>query len=146
MLAYLVYWTFQVVNGLASLGMSLSPQKTHESLFANPQQAYSLLGFSSATAVEMVHNVLRGQGVALLAVSVYLFVAQGPQDPNSFLLIALVCGFSALAHVATLRHHRGNPVVMKAVGPSLSSLYVTIAVNLVVGGAAALVYILATQK
>ena len=95
------------------------------------------MGFSE-TAVEMVHNVLRGQGAALLFVSAYLFV-QGPRERNSFLLISLTCFTAALCHIVTMNHHKNNAIVMKAV-ESISPLYGMIGINVIIGGLAALVY------
>jgi hypothetical protein len=137
MLDLVVYWTFQLLNSMSSLGMVISPKSFHESLFPDPPKAYEILGFSS-TAVDMLHNVLRGQGSALLATSTYLFV-EGPKEKSSYLLIALVCGTAAIAHFLTMQHHRKSDIVMRAIG-SISPLYVMIGVNLCLSGLAAAVY------
>lgn len=137
MLGKALFWSFQSINTLSSVSMVLSPRRFHESLFNEPKRAYQLLGFSS-TAIEMLHNVIRGQGAALLAASSYLYV-QGPQETKSFLLIALVCGLTAFAHTLTLQHHRSDETVMKAIG-SVSPLYGLISLNLVIGGIAAYLY------
>lgn len=131
--ARLVFWLFQTLNTLTAASLFLTPRKAHESMFKDPARVYAELGFS-ATAVEMLHNVLRGQGAALMAVSVFLFVA-GPENPLSFLLIALTCGFTMIAHIATARHHIRTPAVIKAIG-SIGALFSMIAVNAVVASAA----------
>ena len=132
-MATAAFWVFQLINAPSALGLVLAPKRVHESMFADPPRAYEILGFSP-TAVEMVHNVLRGQGAALLAISAYLF-AIGPDDPGASLLIALTCGLSAVAHALTLRQHLGDARVREAIG-SLGSLYGMIATNLAVGGVA----------
>jgi hypothetical protein len=132
------YWVFQLINAPSALGLMLTPKRVHESMFTDPTRVYKILGFSSPTAVEMVHNVLRGQGAALLAISAYLFaIGSTADDPkgSSSLLIALTCNLSAVAHALTLRHHLGNAKVREAIG-SLGSLYGMIATNLTVGGVA----------
>jgi len=49
------------------------PKQFHESLFKNPEAVYEKLGFSTI-AVEMVHNIIRGQGAVLLAVSIFIWI------------------------------------------------------------------------
>ncbi|MEO5970602.1 MAG: hypothetical protein ABIQ95_11800 [Bdellovibrionia bacterium] len=124
-----IFWLFEILNGLTSLGMFFAPKRFHNSLFKNPQQAYQSMGFSS-TAVEMVHNVIRGQGAALLAISVYLLI-QGAEDARSYALIALTCTFSFVAHVFTARHHLKSPIVMAAIG-AIKPLYGILIINLLV--------------
>jgi len=65
MSATTAHWVFQLINAPSALGLMLTPKRVHESMFADPPRVYKILGFSSPTAVEMVHNVLRGQGAAL---------------------------------------------------------------------------------
>ena len=103
----------QAPNTLTGLGLLLAPKVFHESMFTNPDAAYALLGFSD-TALDMLHNVLRGQGAALLAVSI-LFVL-GRRDRRSYLLIVLVCGLSLFAHTFTLYRHLTSEAVRRAVG------------------------------
>ena len=68
MLDLLVFWTFQVINVPTAVGMFLFPRHFHQAMLKKPAAVYSALGFSP-TAVAMLHNVLRGQGAALLAIS-----------------------------------------------------------------------------
>ncbi len=137
MLGPSVFWTFQGINSISALGMVVSPKHFHESLFPDPPRACKTLGFSE-TAVEMVHNVIRGQGAALLSISAFLFTL-GPTDKASFLLIAFTCGSAALAHLLTMQHHRKSETVMKAVG-SITPLYGMIALNLAIACSAAYLY------
>ncbi len=126
MFAIAVFWIFQVINGLTALGMFLQPQKFHESTFKDPEHVYRELGFSEV-AVEMLHNVLRGQGAALLAITITVFYL-GAESRASFLLIALTCGLSLSAHVFTARHHLGSEEVMKALG-GIQAMYVILILN-----------------
>ena len=66
------FWVFQIINVATALGMFVAPRRFHESMLEHPQEVYAKLGFSGA-AVEMLHNVIRGQGAALLAISCALF-------------------------------------------------------------------------
>ena len=122
-----VFWVFQIFNCLTALSMFLAPCRFHESMLKNPDDAYAKLGFSD-TAVEMLHNVLRGQGAALLAISCALFY-MGAGSRASFLSIGLTCGFSALAHVATMRHHLRSANVMDALG-NINAIYPILGLNL----------------
>jgi len=124
------YWVFQVLNFPASVGLLFAPRASHESLFSNPQHAYDMLGFSPV-AQEMLHNVLRGQGAALLSISIFLFYV-GSRSKESFILIALICFTTLSVHVATLIHHTQSSSVMAAIG-SVSPLYAMIAINGVIG-------------
>jgi len=133
-----VFYAFQVVNGLGSLGLVLDPKNTHQRLLKNPAKAYQVLGFSE-TALEMLHNVLRGQGAALLAVTAWL-ANMGPRNRESYGLIASTCLFSAAANTVTAYHHKKNSVVMSVID-ELTSLYGLIALNVAVGGAALAVYL-----
>ena len=114
LLRHAAYWSFQVINTVTALLMTFVPRQFHESLFDNPARAYALLGFSE-TAVDMVHNVIRGHGAVLLAVSLFLWV-QRMKSRSSFLLIFLVCALSVYAHAMTLGHHMGSEVVVQAIG------------------------------
>lgn len=126
-----IFWIFQVSNGLTSLSMVTSPATFHEAMLPKPpQQTYKLLGFSP-TAVEMVHNTIRGHGSALLAITLYL-AAQGSADPLSYLLIGLTCVLSFVSHVCTAVHHIRSPAVMAAIG-SIRPLYGILALNSIVG-------------
>lgn len=128
-----VFWLFQVLNGLTAIALSTVPKRFHETMIEDPERAYGRLGFSP-TALEMLHNVLRGQGAALLAITVFLFYV-GPSARQSYLLIGIACGLTLVAHVETLRHHRNSAVVRTAI-KSLSAMYVMIAINLILSGAA----------
>lgn len=129
-LGLVVFWVFQVLNGLTSLAMAWTPATFHESLLPKPpQRTYQLLGFSP-TAVEMVHNNIRGHGCALMTISVYLAI-QGPDERLSYLLIGLTCLFAFISHSCTGIHHLGSPTVIAAVG-SIKPLYNMLAVNAVV--------------
>jgi len=133
-----LFYTFQVINGLGALGLVLDPRATHERMMKNPKEAYALLGFSG-TAVEMLHNVLRGQGAALLAISTAAAYT-GPKHRESYALIASTCLYSAVANVLTARHHRNNSIVMSAV-QDLTPLYGLIGLNAFIGGASLLVFL-----
>jgi hypothetical protein len=126
MFAIIVFWIFQVINGLTALGMFFQPKKFHESTFKEPARVYRELGFSEV-AVEMLHNVLRGQGAALLAISITLFYL-GAASRASFVLIALTCGLSLIGHILTARHHLKSEAVMKALG-GIQAMYVILILN-----------------
>lgn len=138
MIAQTVYWLFQVLNTLTAISLFLTPRKAHESMFKDPAAVYTELGFST-TALEMLHHVLRGQGAALLAISLFLYVT-GPANSLTFLLIALTCGLTLIAHIATAQHHRKNPVVMKAIG-TIGALIPMIGINAGVALTALFVYL-----
>jgi hypothetical protein len=99
-------------------------------MIKNPKQAYARLGFSP-TAIEMLHNVIRGQGAALLAISGMLFYL-GPKTQASYLLVALTCGLSLIAHILAARHHLRSGIVMEALG-NITPIYPIIGINLVLG-------------
>ena len=130
MFALIVYWIFQIINGLSSLSLVLNPKRFHESTFKNPEKVYQSLGFSD-TALEMLHNVLRGQGAALLSISIYLLIL-GSSNPNSMILIGITCLLSGAVHIGTLQHHRKNQLVRQSLGGSLKSIYVLIGINMMV--------------
>ncbi len=138
MTAQTVYWLFQILNTLTAISLFLTPRKAHESMIKNPARVYTELGFST-TALEMLHNVLRGQGAALLAISLFLFVS-GPENPLTFLLIALTCSLTLFAHIATAQHHRKSPIVMNAIG-SIKALLPMIGINAGVALTALYVYL-----
>lgn len=133
-----LFWAFQVINGLTALSMFLAPKTFHESMLKEPAKIYAKLGFSE-TAVEMLHNVIRGQGAALLAISAYLF-ALGSDERSAYLLIALACGLSLCAHIATARHHAKSPLVMEAIG-SLGAMYPILAINTTFALLASAIYV-----
>jgi hypothetical protein len=124
------FGSFQIINTITAFFMTFFPRQMHESLFTNPDLAYTQLGFSPL-AVSMVHNVIRGQGAVLLAISIFIFYL-GWKNRASYLLMFLVCLFSLGAHAATMVHHIRHPQVLLAVG-SLGSLYVAMGINVVVG-------------
>jgi hypothetical protein len=130
LLRHAAFWSFQVINTVTALLMTFVPRHFHESLFDNPARAYAILGFSD-TAVSMVHNVIRGHGAVLLAVSLFLWV-QMTRARSSFLLIFLVCALSAYAHSMTLLHHLRTDAVVQAIG-NFGSLYFTIALISAIG-------------
>jgi hypothetical protein len=133
-----IFYAFQIVNGLGSLGLFLDPRRTHQRLLKSPEKAYTILGFSE-TAQEMLHNVLRGQGAALLAVTVWA-ANLGPKHRDSYGLIATTCLLSAVANLMTAMHHRKSSIIMSAID-ELTSLYGLIALNVTVGGAALAAYL-----
>lgn len=143
MLGSIVFWIFQLLNGYAAASLVVAPQSSHEKTFAEPERVYRQLGFSE-TARGMLHNVLRGQGAALLAITAYLFF-RGPAQRDSFLLIALTCLLAGATHVMTYRHHTRDAVVRETLGASIKSIHGLIAVNAVVGGAALLVFLSGQQ-
>lgn len=136
----LLFWLFQVLNTPTALAMMLTPRRFHESTFTAPERVYPALGFASPNALAMLHNVLRGQGAALLAISLYLLTT-GANQRSSFLLIALTCGLTFWAHVGTYRQHASSPAVMDALGKqSLRPMYALLAINAVVSACAFCVY------
>ena len=110
--------------------MTFFPKQFHESLFRDPEMVYKQLGFSGV-AVEMVHNVIRGHGAVLLAVSVFIWM-KGMKSRVVFLLISLVCVLSVYAHIMTLHQHLKTPEIVSAIG-NFGSLYVTIIITAAVG-------------
>jgi hypothetical protein len=137
LLRYAAFWIFQVINTLTGVGMSLNPRGFHEGLLRDPQRVYQQLGFSDV-AVEMLHNVIRGQGVALLAISIFLWIV-GSRQRSSYLLIALTCLLSVVAHLMTLRHHLSSPLVMEAIGGA-EPLYVALSITSISGVLAGATY------
>ena len=126
----LAFWTFQIINTATACFMTFIPKQFHESLFQNPEVVYEKLGFSG-TAVEMLHNVIRGHGAVLLAVSIFIWL-EGMKSRSVYLLIALVCTLSVYAHVMTLAQHLRSDAILSAIG-SLGSMYVTLSITAVVG-------------
>lgn len=143
LLQNIAFWSFQVINTVTGFLMTFFPKAFHESLFSHPESAYAKLGFS-ATAVEMLHNVVRGHGAALLAVSVFLWIVR-MKTRQAHLLIFLVCALAVYAHFLTLKQHLESAAVMNAV-PNLISLYVTIGVTAVVGALNAAAYFLGRDR
>jgi hypothetical protein len=137
-LAQLVYWTFQAINTLGALGMTVNPRKTHESLMAEPQTTYRRLGMSP-TVVELIHNVIRGHGTALLAISLFLYY-EGPHSASSFLLITLTCLLSMVAHFGTLLHHTRSTEVLSAMG-TIMPLWHMIGLNAIIALFSLIVFI-----
>ena len=137
-MANIIYWAFQLINGLTALAMVLAPKRFHESMFKNPSEVYVQLGFSE-TAVEMLHNVLRGQGSVLLAITCTLLYS-GPGARTTFLLISLTCGLSLVAHIVTTQHHRKDPKVMAALG-NMKAMIPILVVNLVFAIAGMIVFL-----
>jgi len=129
-LMHLAFWSFQIINTLTACLMTFIPQQFHESLFKNPEIVYDKLGFSSI-AVEMFHNVIRGHGTVLLAVSIFIFI-KGIKSRSVYLLIAIVCTLSVYAHVMTLSQHLRTEDIVRVIG-NFGSLYVTILITAAVG-------------
>jgi len=127
---HLAFWSFQIINTLTACLMTFIPQQFHESLFKNPEIVYDKLGFSSI-AVEMFHNVIRGHGTVLLAVSIFIFI-KGIKSRSVYLLIAIVCTLSVYAHVMTLSQHLRTEDIVRVIG-NFGSLYVTILITAAVG-------------
>jgi hypothetical protein len=136
-LKQVAYWSFQIINTANGFLMTFLPKEFHESLFRDPPAVYAKLGFSPL-AVEMTHNIIRGQGAVLLAVSIFIWI-QGWKSRSVHLLIALVCLFSMYAHALTLIHHMNTAAVGEAVG-GFESLNVALVITAAVGVLNAIVY------
>jgi hypothetical protein len=126
----LAFWSFQIINTITACLMTFTPKQFHESLFKNPEAVYEKLGFS-AIAVEMVHNVIRGHGAVLLAVSIFIWIER-MRSQSIFLLISIVCALSAYAHIMTLHQHLKTAEIVNAIG-NFGSMYITIVITAVVG-------------
>jgi hypothetical protein len=128
-----LYALFQVINGISSLSMMAFPKRFHESLMKDPERVYQSLGFSP-TAIGMLHNVIRGQGAALLSISLFMAFT-GPHSKQTFLLMALAATLTLISHIMTAVHHARDAKVMAAIG-SLKSLYPLLALNAIfaIGG------------
>lgn len=133
-----LFWSFQAINGFSAIALCIAPRRTHEATFRDPARVYQQLGFSP-TAQEMLHNVLRGQGAAQLAISSYLAYL-GPRNRSGYLLIALLCGYSGVAHIVNTRHHMNDANVRAAIGDDISSLYGIVLLNAVFGAGALWVF------
>lgn len=131
------FWSFQIINTLAALLMVFAPGPFHESLFSDPQAVYAKLGFSDI-AVAMGHNLIRGHGAALLAVSIFIWI-EGFRSRSVHLLMTLVCALSVYAHGMTLIQHLESEAIIHAIG-NFGSLYGTIAVTAAVGILNGIVY------
>lgn len=126
----LAFWSFQIINTITACLMTFIPMQFHESLFKNPEVVYEKLGFSSI-AVEMIHNVIRGHGAVLLAVSIFLWIER-MKSRSVFLLISLVCALSVYAHIMTLHQHLKTTEIVIAIG-NFGSIYITIIITAIVG-------------
>ena len=109
--------------------MTFIPKQFHESLFKNPEAVYEKLGFSGV-AVEMVHNIIRGHGAVLLAVSIFLWIER-MKSRSVFLLITIVCVLSVYAHIMTLHQHLKTAEIANAIG-NFGSMYITIVITAVI--------------
>ena len=126
----LAFWSFQIINTITACLMTFIPKQFHESLFPNPGTVYGKLGFSGI-AVEMVHNIIRGRGAVLLAVSIFIWIER-MKSRSVFLLISLVCVLSVYAHIMTLYQHLKTPEIVSAI-ENFGSIYLTIIITAVVG-------------
>lgn len=131
------FWSFQIINTLTACLMTFIPKQFHESLFKNPVLVYEKLGISSI-AVEMFHNVIRGHGAVLLAVSIFVFL-QGIKSRSVYLLIFIVCALSVYAHTMTLIQHLNSADIIRVIG-NFGSLYFTIFITATVGIMNCIVY------
>ena len=110
--------------------MTFIPKQFHESLFKNPESVYEKLGFS-AIAVEMVHNIIRGHGAVLLAVSIFIWIER-MKSRSVYLLISIVCALSVYAHIMTLHQHLKTAEIVSTIG-NFGSMYATTIITAVVG-------------
>ena len=138
MIAHIIFWLFQVLTLPSALAMVFATRKFHESMMKEPERAYKEIGFSP-TAVEMVHNVIRGQGAALLAISFFLLYT-GPHQKETFLLISIASFLTLISHIMTARHHMQSETVMKALGNDLRPMYFLLFVNAVMTVSASMVF------
>ena len=134
----LAFWSFQIINTITACLMTFIPKQFHESLFKNPEAVYEKLGFS-AIAVEMVHNIIRGHGVVLLAVSIFIWIER-MKSRSVYLLISIVCALSVYAHIMTLHQHLKTAEIVSAIG-NFGSMYATIIITAVVGILNLIVYL-----
>jgi len=134
----LAFWSFQIINTITACLMTFIPKQFHESLFKNPEAVYEKLGFS-AIAVEMVHNIIRGHGAVLLAVSIFIWIER-MKSRSVYLLISIVCALSVYAHVMTLHQHLKTAEIVSAIG-NFGSMYATIIITTVVGMLNLVVYL-----
>ena len=134
----LSFWSFQIINTLTACLMTFIPKQFHESLFPNPEAVYGKLGFSGI-AVEMVHNIIRGHGAVLLAVSIFIWIER-MKSRSVFLLISIVCVLSVYAHIMTLHQHLKTDQIVSAIG-NFGSMYATIIITTVVGMLNLVVYL-----
>ena len=134
----LAFWSFQIINTITACLMTFIPKQFHESLLKNPEAVYEKLGFSGI-AVEMIHNVIRGHGCVLLAVSIFIWIER-MRSRSVFLLISIVCVLSVYAHIMTLHQHLKTAEIANAIG-NFGSMYVTIVIAAVVGISNFVVYL-----
>jgi len=137
------FWVFQILNTFTGIALLFTPRTFHENMFDNHEQAYAILGFSPV-ALEMLHTVLRGQGAALLAISVYLFLPTTDRR-GGYLLIACACLLTAMVHVFTAVHHLNSAAVQEAIS-SFSSLYAMIILDIVLFLGAVASYAMPTRR
>ena len=126
----IAFWSFQIINTITACLMTFIPKQFHESLFKNPEAVYAKIGFS-AIAVEMVHNIIRGHGAVLLAVSIFIWIER-MKSRSVYLLISIVCALSVYAHIMTLHQHLKTAEIVNAIG-YFGSMYITIIITAVVG-------------
>ena len=129
-ITYTAYWSFQIINTITACLMTFIPKQFHESLFKNPAAVYAKLGFSDI-AVEMVHNIIRGHGAVLLAVSIFIWLER-MKSRSVYLLITVICTLSVYAHTMTLLQHLKTAEIVNTIG-DFGSMYFTIIVTSVVG-------------
>ena len=125
----LAFWSFQIINTITACLMTFIPKQFHESLLKNPEAVYEKLGFSGI-AVEMVHNIIRGHGAVLLAVSIFIWIER-MKSRSVFLLISIVCVLSVYAHIMTLHQHLKTAEIANAIG-NFGSMYITIVITAVI--------------
>ncbi|NTV13522.1 MAG: hypothetical protein HGA96_06280 [Desulfobulbaceae bacterium] len=126
----LAFWSFQIINTITACLMTFIPKQFHESLFKNHEAVYEKLGFS-AIAVEMVHNIIRGHGAVLLAVSIFIWIER-MKSRSVYLLISIVCALSVYAHIMTLHQHLETAEIVNVIG-NFGSMYISIIITSVVG-------------
>ncbi len=126
----LAFWSFQIINTITACLMTFIPKQFHESLFNNPEAVYEKLGFSGI-AVEMIHNVIRGHGSVLLAVSIFIWIER-MRSRSVFLLISIVCVLSVYAHIMTLHQHLKTAEIVNTIG-TFGSMYITVVIAAIVG-------------
>ena len=110
----IAFWSFQIINTITACLMTFIPKQFHESLFKNPEAVYEKLSFS-AIAVEMVHNIIRGHGAVLVAISIFIWIER-MKSRSVYLLISIVCALSVYAHIMTLHQHLKTAEIVSAIG------------------------------
>ena len=79
----------------------------------------------------MVHNIIRGHGVVLLAVSIFIWIER-MKSRSVYLLISIMCALSVYVHIMTLHQHLKTADIVSAIG-NFGSMYATIIITAVVG-------------